>query len=162
MSDPVQQKGVSTILLVSLCFNFFLAGIVVLGTLRAIGHNHPPIPMRQLLMPQAVKLLLPAGDQEKLDSVIAAHRDAVMKYRDQAIDARAEAFRDFTAAKFDDASYLADLEKMRAADSALEEEAIKSMAETAAKLSPEERQMVADHLKRELWRSRWKMGRRGE
>jgi uncharacterized membrane protein len=159
MSDTPQKKGASTLLIASLCFNFFLAGIVVLGTLRAIARNHAAIPVRQLLMPQAVKLLLPDSEHEKLDAVIAAHRDALMKYRDEAVDARAVAFRDYGAKDFDAGKFAADLEKIHTADSALEAEAFKSMTETAAKLTPAERQMVTDHLKHELWRAHWRTGR---
>ena len=47
MSDPVQRRNVSSLLIVSLCFNFFLAGIVVLGgvgrlvSLLSIGSPSP-------------------------------------------------------------------------------------------------------------------------
>ena len=160
MSEPAQKKGISALLIVSLCFNFFLAGIVVLGTLRAIARHHGGIPVRQLLMPQAVKLLLPENEQSKLDGIIAAHRDALMRDRDAAADARDVAFHDYTAP--DPAKFAADLEKIHAADSALEEDALKSMAETAAKLTPQERQIVADHLKHELWAAHWRKGRPGE
>jgi uncharacterized membrane protein len=159
MSEQSRRRGVSTILIVSLCFNFFLAGIVVLGTLRAIQRAHAAVPVRQLLMPQAVKLLLPGDEQAKLDAIIAAHQDALNKYRDEAIESRAVAFREYESKDFDAAKFAADLEAIHAADSALEEEAIKSMSETAAKLTPEERQTVADHLKHELWAARWKQGR---
>jgi uncharacterized membrane protein len=160
MSDTgaARPRGVSTLLLVSLCFNFFLAGIVFLGALRAIEHGQMPIPVRQFLMPHAVRLLLPENEQSKLDSVVAAHHDALAKDRKAVIDARDAAFRDYDAADFDAAKFAADLEKVRAADSILEEEALKTMAETAAKLTPQERRMVADHVRRELWRSRWKRG----
>jgi uncharacterized membrane protein len=159
MSEPAQRRGVSTILIVSLCFNFFLAGIVMLGALRAIQRAHAAIPVRQLLMPQAVKLLLPGDEQGKLDGIIAAHQDALNKYRDAAVETRAIAFREFESKDFDAAKFAADLEAVHAADSALEEEAIKSMSETAAKLTPQERKLVADHLKHELWAARWKLGR---
>ncbi len=163
MSDPQAspraRRGVSTILIVSLCFNFFLAGIVVLGTIRAIARGAAAIPVRQLLMPQAVKLLLPDSEQGKLNAVIDAHRDALNKFRDQAIETRAESFRAFTAGDFDVAKFTASLDAIRAADSALEEEAMKSMAETAARLTPQERRMVADHLRHELWLAHWKQGR---
>jgi uncharacterized membrane protein len=159
MSEPAQRRGVSTILIVSLCFNFFLAGIVVLGTLRAIQRGHAVAPVRQLLMPQAVKLLLPENEQTELDDIIAAHKDALNKYRDQAVESRAIAFREYESKDFDAAKFSADLEAIHSADTALEEEAIKSMSETAAKLTPQERQTVADHLRHELWAARWKQGR---
>ncbi len=160
MSEP--RRGVSTILIASLCFNFFLAGIVALGTWRAIERAHAAIPVRQLLMPQAVKLLLPGDEQGKLDGVIAAHKDALSRYRDAAVEARAVAFREYESKDFDAAKFASDLEAIHSADSALEEEAFKSMTETAAKLTPQERQMVADHLKHELWAARWKQGRPSE
>jgi uncharacterized membrane protein len=159
MSDPSPRRGVSTVLIVSLCFNFFLAGIVVLGTLRAIQRVHAAIPVRQLLMPQAVKLLLPGDEQGKLDGIIAAHKEALDRYRDAAVETRAIAFREYESKDFDAAKFAADLEAIHSADSALEEEAIKSMSETAAKLRPQERKLVADHLKHELWAARWKLGR---
>jgi uncharacterized membrane protein len=159
MSDSSPRRGVSKILIVSLCFNFFLAGIVVLGTLRAIQRAHAAVPVRQLLMPKAVKLLLPGNEQGKLDGIIAAHKDALEKYRDAAVETRAISFREYESKDFNAAKFAADLEAIHAADSALEEEAIKSMGETAAKLTPQERQKVADHLKHELWAARWKEGR---
>jgi uncharacterized membrane protein len=162
MSDPVQRRTVSTLLIVSLCFNFFLAGIVVLGTLRAIQRAHAAVPVRQLLMPQAVKLLLPGDEQAKLDGIIAAHKAALDKYRDAAVELRAIAFREYESKDFDAAKFSADLEAIRVADGALEDEALRSMAETAAKLTPQERQTVADHLKHELWAAHWKVGRSGE
>ena len=156
------RRGTSTILIVSLCFNFFFAGIVVLGTLRAIQRAHAAVPVRQLLMPQAVKLLLPADEQGKLDGIIAAHKEALNRYRDAAVETRAIAFRDYQVKDFDAAKFATDLEAIHVADSSLEEEALKSMSETAAKLTPQERQTVADHLKHELWAARWKEGRPGE
>ena len=159
MSDPSPRRGVSTLQIVSLCFNFFLAGIVVLGTLRAIQRAHAAIPVRQLLMPQAVKLLLPSDEQAKLDGIIAAHKDALNRYRDAAVETRAIAFREYESKDFQPSKFAADLEAICEADSALEEEAIKSMAETAAKLTAEERRVVADHLKHELWAAHWKEGR---
>ena len=159
MSDPVQRRGVGAILIASLCFNFFLAGILVLGTWRAIQRAHAAIPVRQLLMPQAVKLLLPGDEQGKLDGIIAAHKDALNRYRDAAVESRAIAFREYESKDFDAAKFAADLEAIHAADGALEEEAFKAMTETAAKLTPQERQTVADHLKHELWAAHWKAGR---
>jgi uncharacterized membrane protein len=153
------RRGASAILIVSLCFNFFLAGIVVLGALRAIQRAHAAVPVRQLLMPQAVKLLLPGDEQGKLDGIIAAHKETLDRYRDAAVETRAIAFREYESKDFDAAKFAADLEAIRAADSALEEEALKSMSETAAKLTPQERQTVADHLKHELWAAHWKEGR---
>jgi uncharacterized membrane protein len=160
MSEP--RRGFSALLIVSLCVNFFLAGIVVLGTLRAIQRAHAAVPVRQLLMPQAVKLLLPSGEQGKLDGIIAVHKEALNRYRDAAVETRAIAFREYESRDFDGAKFAADLEAIRAADSSLEDEALKSMAETAAKLTPQERQTVADHLKHELWAAHWKEGRPGE
>jgi uncharacterized membrane protein len=162
MSDPSPRRGAGTILIVSLCFNFFLAGIVVLGTLRAIQRAHAAVPVRQLLMPQAVKLLLPGDEQGKLDAIIAAHKEALDRYRDAAVETRAIAFREYESKEFDAAKFSADLEAIHSANSALEEEALKSMSETAAKLTPQERQKVADHLKHELWAAHWKEGRPGE
>ena len=162
MSDPVQRRGASAILIVSLCFNCFLAGIVVLGAWRAIHRAHAAIPVRQLLMPQAVKLLLPGDEQGKLDTIIAAHRQALDTDRDRAVESRAMAFREYESRDFDAAKFAADLEAVRAADGALEDEAFKTMTETAAKLTPQERQKVADHLKHELWAARWKTGRPAE
>ena len=160
MSDTAvpQKKGVSLVLIFSLCFNFFLAGIIVLGTLRAFHHAHQSMPARQLLMPQAVKFLLPENEQSKLDSIISAHHDALMRYRDAAVDGRAVVFKDYTAKDFSAAKLAADLEKVREADVALEQEAFKAVTETAAALPPQERQMVADHLKQELWRDHWRHG----
>ncbi len=157
MSEP--RRGVSTLLIVSLCFNFFLAGIVVLGTLRAIQRAHAAIPIRQLLLPQAVKLLLPHDEQAKLDGIIAAHKDALNRYCDAAVETREIAFREYESKDFDAAKFSSDLQAIRTTDNALEDEALKSMAETAAKLTPQERQKVADHLKHELWAARWKEGR---
>jgi uncharacterized membrane protein len=102
---------------------------------------------------------LPGDEQAKLDGIIAAHKDALNRYRDAAVETRAVAFREYESKDFDAAKFAADLEAIRAADGALEEEAIKSMGETAAKLTPEERRTVADHLKHELWAAHWKEGR---
>jgi uncharacterized membrane protein len=163
MSDvSAPRRGASTILIVSLCFNFFLAGIVVLGTLRAIQRAHAAVPVRQLLMPQAVKLLLPGDEQAKLDGIIAAHKEALDRYRDTAVETRAIAFREYQSKDFDAARFASDLEAIRVADGALEDEALKSMSETAAKLTPQERQTVTDHLKHELWAAHWKEGRPAE
>ncbi|MGD0143555.1 MAG: periplasmic heavy metal sensor [Rhizomicrobium sp.] len=160
MSEPSQpRRGVSAILIVSLCFNFFLAGIVVLGTLRAIARGPAAVPIRQLLMPQAVKLLLAGDEQGKLDDIIARHRDALKKFRDSAVAARATSFRDFDAANFDAAKFARDLDAVHAADGALEKEAMTSIAETAAALTPRERQSVSDRLRHELWLAHWKQGR---
>lgn len=89
--------------------------------------------------------MLMAAVPQKADAiraVLEAHRDTLDGLRDQALTARFQAGKvlaadDYTPARFDAA-----LEAVRAADVALEAEVLKTVAECANLLTPEERRAV--------------------
>lgn len=147
-------------LIVSLCINLVLAGVIAMAAFRIMTHEppfHPPKPpgmeegknfwggmsIRRTLSPRLFLSLVP----EKADAmrdILKSHRDRINVLRDEANAARAEVKRIFGAPVFDKVAFDKALVRMQAADMALSGEGLKIASEAAALLSPEERKKVLE------------------
>jgi uncharacterized membrane protein len=157
MSDATEPrtKATNVALIVSVCLNLILVGLIVMAVVRVAafhpmlgalvtqraGQGHG-VPVQQVLAPRAMMHAAPA-ERAKIRAVIVAHRDRIAALRAQSLDARSEVLQEFSQPKFDKAAFDKALERMHASDAALESEVLKVMSESAATLTPEERQAVA-------------------
>ena len=169
---PPPRKG-SAALIVSLCVNVVLIGVIAVAVARvAMMHQmwpgigairqaerHGVVPVQMILNPRAMMHAAPS-EREKIHSVILAHRDRVKALREASLAARRDVMKTFTAAPFDKAAFEQSLTRMQDADRALETEVLHVMSDSAAILTPEERQAVAtQHRPGMFWRFR---GGRGD
>jgi Spy/CpxP family protein refolding chaperone len=143
VSEPPAKRS-NVALIVSLCLNFILLGVIAMGAWRAheMMMMGPPLPPGGTGMaPQMLMHLVP-GEADKVRAVLEAHRDRLMALHRDAMEARRGARSVFLAPDFTRQSFAAALDRVHKADEALEVEHLKVMAETAATLTPEERKTV--------------------
>ena len=127
----------------SLVLNLLLLGVI----LGQVPRASTPAPARQQRMEEALKKL-PEPAQSRLRANFAEIRAAGEPFREKIDQVRAETLRLLSTEPFDEAAYDAQLRKMEE----LRTESIKSMGkrirQQAKELSPEERRMVAELLRR--------------
>lgn len=141
------QAWRNMLLVVSLCLNVALAAILVVGAVRAVTANRAPFiaqPAGPLAPGQVMRSLSPERRQA-LQELMRRHRPALMRLRQEARQARMESFRVFAAETFDNAAFSAALEKVSAADGALEDEAVAQARDMVAALTPEERRKIIEN-----------------
>lgn len=152
MSNGSPQGKSNVALIISLCLNLILAGVIVMGGFRAfhhsplfgVGHEHrhgqrPP-------STHALLHLLPA-ETDKIGKIIAAHKNRIDQLRNEAREARRDVLRVFEAPDFSRQAFDRSLERVRGADAALEAEELKVMSEGAATLTPDERRAAAERAR---------------
>lgn len=149
------RKSSNVGLIVSLCINLILVGVIAMGFFRAF---HPGLMFggqgfgrgmgqgQGALAPYALMRLVPA-ESDKIQSIVAAHRDRILQFRSEAMAARQETRRAFADANFSRQAFDRSLERVRNADMALEEEEMKVMSESVAALTPDERRAVVDRVR---------------
>ena len=147
MSNGSPQGKSNVALIVSLCINLLLAGVIAMGGLRAFhhgwmfggGHGFG----RDGSVPHALAHLIPA-ETDKIKNVIAAHQDSIILLRGEAKAARQDVRSAFAAPDFNRKAFDQALERMRVADTALETEEMKVVSESVATLTPDERHAAAE------------------
>lgn len=153
---PPARPRWNVTLIVSLCVNLLLAGVIAMAVAR-FGWPQPLFPMEsgqgpmpgqferqqvhQIMSPRVLMHVAP-DKQDALRAVTKAHRERLDSLRAASIDARREVLRLYTAPSYDKLAIDAALIRMQAADAAFEIEMLKIAAETGAVLTPEERQKV--------------------
>lgn len=170
MSDtPSAPRTGNLPLIISLCINLLLAGVIAIPLVRfamhgpyfggrmehdALGPGPERAQMHQMLNPRA--LLFAAPDKsDQIRAVLRAHHDRVAQLRAQSMAARRKVIETFSAPQFDKAAFEKSLADMQAADIAFEGEILKVVSETAGMLSPEERRRAAAfHPRPEMFRDR--------
>ena len=137
----------NVLLVLSLCLNVALLAIVAVGAARGITANRAPFigqPAGPLAPGQLLRSLSPARRQA-LQAVMRQHRPALAQLRQAARQARQDSFRVFAAPQFDSTAFNAALERVSAADGALEDEAVAQAKDLVAALTPQERQTVIEN-----------------
>jgi uncharacterized membrane protein len=150
MSNGSPQRNSNVALIVSLCINLILAGVIAMGGFRAFhhgwmfggGHGHG----RGGSGIHALMHLVPA-ETDKIKNVVAAHNDRVVQLRSEARGARWDALRVFAAPDFSRQAFDRSLERVRSADAALEAEELKVVSESVATLTPDERRAAAERAR---------------
>lgn len=149
MSDPVaapERRGPSVALIVSLCVNAALIGLIAIAFLR--GFPPPPHePKGAGLSPMALTRMVPA-ERGRIQAVMDKHHAAIRELRQRAIQARGEVFELLSAPDFDRAAFDKALAAMQSADTALETETMSTTAESIALLTPAERAAVARNVRK--------------
>lgn len=137
----------NVLLVLSLCFNVALLAILGVGVARMATAARVPFigqPAGPLAPGQVLRSLSPERRQA-LQAVMRQHRPALVRLRQAARQARQETFGVFSAPQFDGAAFNAALERVSAADGALEDEAVAQAKDLVAALTPEERQKVIEN-----------------
>jgi len=156
---PVGQRP-SLLLIVSLCLNLALIGVVGVMIWRAQGREFGPREPRPGLSAQRLMRMIPS-EAPKIEAIVAGHRLRLRELRGAAMRARAESFRLLTEPDFDSAAFARSLTVVQTADAALETETMKLTADSVAALTPEERALVASKVQKpdRIWLRRF-FGRR--
>jgi Spy/CpxP family protein refolding chaperone len=155
---PPARSRWNVTLIVSLCVNLLLAGVIAMAVVR-FGWHQSLFPMggpmgggpmqgmverqqvHQIMSPRVLMHVVP-GKQDALRAVTKAHRDRLNTLKADALNARREVVRLYTAPSYDKPALKQAFARVQAADAAFEIEMLKIAAETGALLTPEERQKV--------------------
>ncbi len=143
---PVGQKP-SLLLIVSLCLNLALLGVVGVMMWRSHGREFGPREPRAGLSAQMLIRMVPV-EAPKIERIVASHRPRLHELRGNAMRTRAESFRLLTEPSFDSAAFAKSLAAVQTADAALEAETMKLTADSVAVLTPQERALVASKVQR--------------
>ncbi len=147
MSDTVapERRKPSVALIVSLCVNAALIGLIAIALLRGFGP-----PQREpggVLSAHALMRMVPK-ERDKIQPILQAHRARMRELRAAATEARAASFALLAAKAFDAAAFEKSLVRVQSADAPLEAETMELTADAVAVLTPEERADVAAKLHR--------------
>lgn len=138
------SKTIKLAFLASLVINLLLLG-VILGQVPR-GLEAPP-PTRQQRMEEGLKKL-PEPVQSRFREKFAQMRASVEPLRQQIDQGRAETLRLLSAEPFDDAAYDRQVSKIEQLRGEMFKRMGQNFKQTAKELSPEERRMLADLLRR--------------
>ncbi|HXS05620.1 MAG TPA: periplasmic heavy metal sensor [Rhizomicrobium sp.] len=144
MEQPKPSRVRTTLLVMSLCLNVGLIGLILVG-LGRVGTGF--IAQPGVMAPAQIARGLPPEQRGKILDIVAEHRDAMREKREAARRARLEAFRAFAASTYVPGDFAQALERVRAADAALEEEAVAMQRDVINVLTPEERARIAERVR---------------
>jgi uncharacterized membrane protein len=136
------KRQPSVLLIVSLCLNLALIGLIAITVMRTGFHRLEPREGKMTLNAQSLMRMVPA-EQSKIQAIIDAHRKQMRALRRQAMDARADSFRLLEAKDFNADDFAKSLASVDAADAALEAETMAMTAQAVAALTPQERADIA-------------------
>jgi uncharacterized membrane protein len=154
MSNGSPQGKSNVALIVSLCLNLILAGVIAMGGYRAFHHGQmfgggPDFGRghgQGSMSSRALMHLLPA-ETDKIRAIADAHNDRVLQLRSEARQARRDVLGAFAALDFNQQAFDRSLERVRGADAALEAEELKVVSESVATLTPDERRDAAERAR---------------
>jgi len=149
MSDTAQtpRRAPRLFLIVSLCLNVALVGLIAMAAVRTQGRAFEPHEGHGGLNAQALMRLAPA-EKDRIEAVVKSHHAAMHALRADAMEARRKAFDLLAARDFDAKAFAASLDAIQSADAALEAETMKQTAQSVAVLTPAERTAVADGVRK--------------
>ena len=137
------SKTAKFVFLVSLILNIIFLGVV----LGHVPRSFSGTPSRQERMEQGLKKL-PEPAQSHIRAVFARIRAAGDPVRDQIEASRAEALRILSAERFDEAAYDREVAKFDQSREQMFRQIGQAIKGAAKELSPDERRMFADILRR--------------
>ena len=137
------SKTAKFVFLVSLILNIIFLGVV----LGHVPRSFSGTPSRQERMEQGLKKL-PEPAQSHIRAVFARIRAAGDPVRDQIEASRAEALRILSAERFDEAAYDREVAKFDQSREQMFKQIGQAIKGAAKELSPDERRMFADILRR--------------
>ncbi len=158
--SPPSAPRTSIALIVSLCVNLVLAGVIATAAFRHFTLPPPPFgaaqpperaQLRQLLSPHFLSRVAP-DQADKIRAIVDTHRDKLDRLKAEANAARRDVLSLFGAPALDKAALDKALLRVQLADAALETEVIHISAEIAPVLTAEQRKTAAD------WHGHHRMG----
>ncbi|HWF64450.1 MAG TPA: periplasmic heavy metal sensor [Rhizomicrobium sp.] len=152
MADSGPSPTRNTLLVMSLCLNVGLIALILVGIGR-VGQGLAARP--GVLAPIQIARVLPDAGRQKVQGIMAEHRDALREKRRAARAARQDVFRVFTATTYVAGDLAHALDQVRVADVALEEEQIAQQRDVINSLTPEERKLIADRVRERRNRPRF-------
>jgi uncharacterized membrane protein len=155
MADPVPSRGRTIALVASLSLNVLLITLIVVVFSRTAAAVLAVGAPGGQLAPAVIARGLSPESQQRIRDVQAEHRDAMAEARRNARQARMAAFRSFAAPDYSPGAFAQALERVRAADSVLEEEAILQLRDTVNGLTPDERKIVVTRARTGANRQPW-------
>jgi uncharacterized membrane protein len=153
MADQAPSGTRSTLLVMSLCLNVGLIALILVGIGRV---GQVLVAGSGVMAPAQIARTLPDDGRQKVQSIMAEHRDALREKRRAARAARMEVFRVFTAPTYVAGDLARALDQVRAADAALEEESVAQQRDVINALTPEERKLIADRIRERRGRPWWR------
>lgn len=144
MADPAPSRTRNTLLVMSLCLNVGLIALILVGIGR-VGQRFAGGPGP--LAPAQIARALPDAGRQKVQGVMAEHRDALREKRRAARAARLDVFRIFTAPTYVAGDLAHALDQVRVADATLEEESVAQQRDVINSLTPEERKIIAGRVR---------------
>lgn len=158
MADPASSPNMSsrtraTLLVMSLCLNVGLVALILVGIGR-VGQRFAGGP--GMMAPAQIARALPDAGRQKVQGILAEHRDALREKRRAARAARQEVFRVFTALPYVAGDLARALDQVRAADASLEEELVAQQRDVINSLTPDERKLIADRVRARRGRPWWR------
>jgi len=143
---PVRQKP-SLLLILSLCLNVALLGVVGVMVWRSNEQELEPRAPRAGLSAQMLMRLVPA-EKVRIEAILAEHRPRLRELRTNAMRARVGSFRILTDHNFDSTAFAKALAEVQTADAALEAETMTITAESVTALTPQERTLVVGKVQK--------------
>lgn len=149
MSDPGLQpkRQPSVLLIVSLCLNIALIGLIAITYMRTGMRHLEPHDRNRSISAQSLMRTIPA-EEGKIRSILDTHRKQMRELKRASMAARAESIELLQAKDFKADAFAKSLEAVQIADAALEAETMKITAESIAVLTPEERAAITAGMKR--------------
>jgi uncharacterized membrane protein len=145
LSPPPRPRR-SWLLIVSLCLNIALVPVIAAVVVRAM-HRDTAIGSGGVLAPRSLMTALPA-QSGAIQKVIDAHTAKIRGLREASLRARRQAFALLASPGYTPEKMSAALQAITAADTALETESIAMMGDSIARLTPAERQAIADKVRK--------------
>ena len=158
MVDPASSRSDwartrATLMVMSLCLNVGLIALILVGIGR-VGQGL--IGGSGVMAPAQIARVLPDAGRQKVQGIMAEHRDALRERRRAARAARLEVFRVFTAPTYVAGDLARALDQVRATDASLEEESVAQQRDVINSLTPDERKLIADRVRERRGRSWWR------
>jgi len=153
MADPAPSRTRTTLMVMSLCLNVGLIALILVGIGR-VGQGL--IGGAGVMAPVQIARVLPDAGRQKVQGIMAEHRDALRERRRAARAARMEVFRVFTAPTYVAGDLARALDQVRAADASLEEESVAQQRDVINSLTPDERKLIADRVRERRGRPWWR------
>jgi uncharacterized membrane protein len=154
MADTTQAKPRRRILLiVSLCLNLFLIGVVAAGLVAARQREAMGAgPGNSPFHPRNLAAMLPPAGKDKVEQITRENRSKFMPVLREVRQSRLEAFRVLQQEPLDKAKFVAALDDVRRADAKLADEGQRVVVEILEKLTPEERAIVIEKIRTRNWK----------
>ncbi len=141
------------LLIVSLCLNLFLIGVIAAGLYVArqrdgLGGGFANSPFN----PRNLAAMLPPDGKDKVEAVVRENRRQFMPLVRDSRQTRLDAFRVLQQEPLDRTKAQAALDEVRRADARLAEDGQRVVLDILQKLTPQERAIVMEKIRNRDWK----------